>query len=110
MSVVLQSSVTENIIKKETLILQTDLVIILRKITLQLQVLSIAVCKPKDYLKQIYNDLMCSTAQPSISTGKLKRKTNNIISVLCDWIVDLWNMIQTMHCMKFEQCCISNNI
>jgi hypothetical protein len=89
--------------------LNTNLVIIPRGMTSQLQVLDVVVNKPfKDHLKRQYSNWLHSADQTYNPTGRMKKPT---VSVLCEWVLESWNAISSDSIIHgFKKCCISNNL
>jgi hypothetical protein len=95
-----RSHLTESVKK-----LNTNLVIIPRGMTSQLQVLYVVVNKPfNDHLKRQYSNWLRSADHAYTPTGRMKRS----VSVLCEWVLEAWNAIFSDRIIHgFKKCCIA---
>jgi hypothetical protein len=93
-------------VKEEMRKANTDLVMIPGGMTSQLQVLDVIVNKPKDHLRQLYNDWLLE-GNPSLTPGgKLKKPS---VTMLGEWVLTAWGRISSESILAgFKKCCISN--
>jgi hypothetical protein len=87
--------------------MNTDLVVVPRGMTSQLQVLDVVVNKLfKDHLKQLYSEWLLAGDHILMPTGKIKKPS---VALLCQWIKTSWKQICPEVGVKgFKKCCISN--
>jgi hypothetical protein len=86
----------------------TDLVVIMGGVTLQLQVLDM-VNKPfKDHLKQLYSEWLVTRYHTLNPVGRIK---NHVVIPVCQWLFRAWQCISPAAFVEAcKQCCISNEL
>jgi hypothetical protein len=87
--------------------MNTDLVVIPREMTSQLQVLDVVVNKLfKDHLEQLYSEWLLAGDRILMPTGKINKPS---VALLCQWFKTSWQRIcPEVRVKGFKKCCISN--
>jgi hypothetical protein len=88
--------------------MNTDLAVIPREITSQLQVLDVLNKPFKEHLKQLYSEWLVTQYHALNPAGRIKKY---VVIPLCQWLIRAWQCISPAAIVEaFRQCCICSEL